>query len=126
MKKFFKIILGIVGFIIFLIVFGVNEEIKTKDEVGKNSVLKKDEKVRKKKVVKKEEDFWNKFDPLVKKRLNTLIMNRDCNGLQSEFNTTMDNWERNRKRFGGGKHNYHFSDLTKYIDENMRKIGCYN
>ena len=126
MKKFFKIILGIVGFIIFLIVFGVNEEIKTKDEVGKNSVLKKDEKVRKKKVVKKEEDFWNKFDPLVKKRVNTLIMNRDCNGLQSEFNTTEENLYRNRKRFGGGKHNYHFTDLMGYIDDNMRKIGCYN
>ena len=134
MKKFFKIVLGFVGLIIVMYYVELNNETKSKDEVGKNSVLKKEEKVKKKKVekvkkkkvVKKEEDFWNKFDPMVKERVNELIYWRDCKGLQNEFNITMDNWERNRKRFGGGKHNHHFSDLTEYIDKNMRKIGCYN
>ena len=47
MKKFFKIVFGIVGFIIFIMVVGLMEETKPKDEVKK-------EKVKKVKKVKKE------------------------------------------------------------------------
>ena len=57
MKKFFKIVLGIVGFIIFVIVIGVREEIKSKDEVGKNSDLKKVEKHNNENEVKIEVSF---------------------------------------------------------------------
>ena len=72
------------------------------------------------------EDFWDKFSPIVKERVNTLIINKDCKGLQKEFDTTEENHNRNVERFGYGKQNYHFTDLMGYIDDNMRKIGCYN
>ena len=69
------------------------------------------------------EDFWDKFSPIVKERVNTLIINKDCVGLQKEFDTTESNSQMNRKR---GRSSSHFVDLMGYIDDNMRKIGCYN
>tara|TARA_Y200000002_G_scaffold224381_1_gene185279 strand:- start:317 stop:553 length:237 start_codon:yes stop_codon:yes gene_type:complete len=54
------------------------------------------------------EDFWDKFSPIVKERVNTLIINKDCKGLQKEFDTTESNSQMNRKR---GRSSSHFVDL---------------
>ena len=68
------------------------------------------------------EDFWNKFDPIVKERINNHIQNGNCTELQKEFDTTESNSQRNRK---SGRSSRHFVDLMRYIDENMKEIGCY-
>ena len=39
-------------------------------------------------------DFWEKFDPIVKRRVYDLIKNKDCEGLQKEYNITADNLDR--------------------------------
>jgi hypothetical protein len=35
--------------------------------------------------------FWQEFDPIVKERVYKLIKEKDCEGLQKEFDITADN-----------------------------------
>ena len=67
-------------------------------------------------------DVWNEFAPDVKTRIELMIFNKDCDGLQKEFN----NADENIKRFheSGRSSNKH-TELMDFVDEQMRELGCY-
>jgi hypothetical protein len=67
-------------------------------------------------------DFWEKFDPIVKRRVYDLIKNKDCEGLQKEYNITADNLDRIHNSGGTSSRNL---DLMFFLDEKMKDIGCY-
>ena len=67
-------------------------------------------------------DFWKKFDPIVKRRVYDLIKNKDCEGLQKEYNITADNLDRIHNSGGTSSRNL---DLMFFLDEKMKDIGCY-
>jgi hypothetical protein len=68
---------------------------------------------------------WVKFDPIVKTRIYELIRNKDCDGLQAQFNITADNMDRlfDAGNIRNGSRN---SKLLGFIDEKMEELGCYN
>lgn len=53
---------------------------------------------------------WSQFSPTVKTRIDGLVENQDCDGLQDEF----DNADANSH-----------ADLMVYLDNQMEEIGCY-
>lgn len=63
---------------------------------------------------------WNRYDPEVKIRIDSMTKNEDCVGLQKEFDTAFENDNMQRARVGTGN-----SQLMNYLDVNMKKIGCY-
>lgn len=68
------------------------------------------------------DDFWNLYDPMVKTRIYKLIVEKDCNKLQVEFNTADD--MRNRKHKSGISASKEV-DLMDFIDGQMRELNCY-
>lgn len=67
-------------------------------------------------------DFWNEFDPIVKERIYNLVQNKDCQGLQIEFNTTADNLDRYH---ASGRSSQRHSKLLQFVNEKLEEIGCY-
>ncbi|CAM4394220.1 hypothetical protein [Flavobacterium terrigena] len=65
-------------------------------------------------------DFWNNHDPMVKERIYKLIKNKDCQGLQNEFNVAYDNTDSQIARTGKGN-----SNLMDFKNENFKELGCY-
>lgn len=63
---------------------------------------------------------WKDYAPDVKARIDESGLKKDCKALQTEFNVADANNEATRKRVG---HNN--AALMSYIDETMRKAGCY-
>lgn len=68
------------------------------------------------------DDFWNEYDPMVKERALDLIIRKDCAGLQDEFNTTADNLDRFH---AAGKTSNQNLEHMDFLDEVMKKLGCY-
>lgn len=56
------------------------------------------------------EPDWDQYDPTVKTRIEGLITDEDCDGLQTEFDNADSNDD---------------PDLMGYLDDTMREIGCY-
>ncbi len=67
-----------------------------------------------------DKDLWDQYAPDVKTRIRLLIFNKDCEGLQNEFNTADKNNQMQLKRTGRTN-----ADLMDFVDEQMRAIGCY-
>ena len=68
-------------------------------------------------------DVWDEFGADVKTRIELLIFNKDCEGLQKEFN----NADENIKRFhNAGSNSVKHTKLMDFVDEQMKEIGCYN
>ncbi|REG99146.1 hypothetical protein [Flavobacterium aquicola] len=67
-------------------------------------------------------DFWNKFDPIVKERVYKMIKEKDCAGLQEEFNVTADNLDRLQASGRSGERNL---DLMNFLEEQMKNLGCH-
>ena len=63
---------------------------------------------------------WNNYDKELKNRIDSLVKIKDCNQLQTEFNNSADNSDRNYKRSGESN-----SKLMNYIDYQMKLCGCY-
>lgn len=63
---------------------------------------------------------WNIYDKELKNRIDSLVKIKDCNQLQTEFNNSADNSDRNYKRSGESN-----SKLMNYIDYQMKLCGCY-
>jgi len=63
---------------------------------------------------------WNIYDKELKNRIDSLVKIKDCNQLQTEFNISADNSDRNYKRSGENN-----SKLMNYIDYQMKLCGCY-
>ncbi|MCB0746484.1 MAG: hypothetical protein KDC90_03390 [Ignavibacteriae bacterium] len=66
--------------------------------------------------------FWNEFDPIVKERIHKLIENKDCAGLQQEFNNTADNMDRIQNAGGSGSRNL---KLLTFLEDKMKELDCY-
>lgn len=66
--------------------------------------------------------FWNEFDPIVKERIHKLIVNKDCAGLQQEFNITADNMDRIQNAGGSGSRNL---KLLTFLEDKMKDLDCY-
>ncbi|RRQ46501.1 hypothetical protein [Chryseobacterium sp. SC28] len=66
-------------------------------------------------------DFWDNYSLEVKERIHGLIRNKDCQGLQIEFETAYQNNEAQKRRTGRNN-----AELLDFIDNNMRKMDCYN
>ena len=68
-----------------------------------------------------DDDFWKNYDSMAKKRIYNLIVNKDCRGLQNEFNIADNNSKSQLRRTGTGN-----AELMSFIDKKMRSIDCYS
>ena len=68
-----------------------------------------------------DDKFWDNYDEKVNLRILKFILTKNCKALQQEFNIADKNMDSQLARTGTGN-----SELMGFIDENMRKIGCYN
>ena len=66
-------------------------------------------------------DFWENYNPNVKVRIHELIKNKDCPGLQKEFDNAHNNNQAQKNRTGRNN-----AELLDFIDNAMYKLGCYN
>lgn len=66
--------------------------------------------------------FWEKFDPIVKQRIYKMIKEKDCAGLQQEFNVTADNMDRLQASGMSGSRNL---DLMSFLEGQMKEMGCH-
>jgi hypothetical protein len=74
-------------------------------------------------VVEEPEDnseFWQNYSPEVKKRILEMIKNKDCQGLQNEFNIADQNNEAQMRRTGRNN-----AELLDFIDNAMANMDCY-
>lgn len=84
------------------------EEPKTDDDIVQQRIAADDA------------SFWNDYDTIVKEKIYKLIVEKDCKGLQLQFNTAYNNNNSQLRRIG--KTN---SDLLSFIDKTMRDLDCY-
>lgn len=66
--------------------------------------------------------FWNEFDPTVKQRVYKMIEEKDCTGLQQEFNVTAENMDRLQ---ASGKRASRNLDLMDFLEEQMKELDCH-
>ena len=64
---------------------------------------------------------WNNYSPKVKQKIDNLTAIKNCQGLQSQFDTAEMNSTAQRNRTGESN-----SLLMGYIDDKMREAGCYS
>lgn len=64
---------------------------------------------------------WNLYDSSVKDRIENYVFEKDCSGLQEEFNIADQNQELQIARTGNGN-----TELMIYLDDLREIIGCYN
>lgn len=90
----------------------------------KPSEQKKESSIEQKKEtpIVKDLPFWSEFDTIVKVRVYKFIENKDCAGLQSEFNTAANNMDNHHK---AGKKGGKFLELMDFLDLELKKAGCY-
>ena len=67
--------------------------------------------------------FWDEFDPVVKIRIYKMIEEKNCSGLQDEFNTTADNMD---KLQSAGKSASRNIDLMDFLEDKMKDLDCHN
>lgn len=67
-----------------------------------------------------DDDFWSKYDTELNNRILALIVSGNCLGLQSEFETADANSNSQKARTGTNN-----TELMVFMDENLRKLGCY-
>ena len=88
----------------------------------KNSIVKNENSLTPVLVEKPEDnsEFWQRYSPEVKTRILQMIRDKDCNGLQAEFDIAYQNSEAQRRRTGKSN-----SELLSFIDDAMAEIDCY-
>lgn len=67
-----------------------------------------------------DDKFWDNYDEKINLRILKFILTKNCKALQQEFIIADKNMDSQLARTGTGN-----SELMGFIDENMRKIGCY-
>ena len=67
--------------------------------------------------------FWDEFDPVVKIRIYKMIEEKNCSGLQDEFNTTADNMD---KLQSAGKSASRNIDLMDFLEDKMKELDCHD
>lgn len=66
-------------------------------------------------------EFWDEFDPIVKQRVYKMIQEKDCTGLQKEFNITADNMDRLQASGKSGSRNL---KLMEFLEDKMKELDC--
>jgi hypothetical protein len=69
-----------------------------------------------------DDDFWDNYDHLVKKRIYKLIIEKNCNELQNEYNTAANIME--GKQTNGIRATKEV-ELVSFLDDKMRDLECY-
>jgi hypothetical protein len=67
------------------------------------------------------DSFWKNYDSAVRDRLSVFMLLKQCENLQKEFDIAYDNMDNQAKRTGSTT-----ADLMDFIDDNMKRIGCYD
>jgi hypothetical protein len=67
--------------------------------------------------------FWHEYDPIVKIRIYKMIEEKDCSGLQEEFNITAENMD---KLQSAGKSASRNIDLMDFLEDKMKDLDCHN
>lgn len=88
----------------------------------KVNIETKKDKLVKKSIDLDNSEFWNEFDPMVKIRVYKMIEEKNCSGLQAEFNITADNMDRLQS---SGKSASRNIDLMDFLTKQMRELNCY-
>lgn len=78
--------------------------------------------VQKEEIYTDNSSFWKEFDPIVKERVFSLIKEKDCQGLQKEFDITAGNMDRLQ---ASGKNASKNLDLMNFLEEKMKELNCY-
>lgn len=65
--------------------------------------------------------FWKNYDKIVKDRLAVYVLLKDCQKLQEEFDVAYNNMDSQAARTGQTT-----ADLMDFIDNNMKRIDCYD
>lgn len=63
---------------------------------------------------------WDSYDSNVKVRIDSLVKNKDCNGLQKEFDVSSDNSTNHYEMTGVNN-----LKLMDYLDFQLKSCGCY-
>lgn len=63
---------------------------------------------------------WNSYDSIVKVRIDSLVNNRDCKGLQEEFDISQTNSTSHYEKTGVNN-----LKLMDYLDYQLKSCGCY-
>lgn len=63
---------------------------------------------------------WDSYDSIVKVRIDSLVKNKDCKGLQEEFDVSSDNSTNHFNKTGVSNLN-----LMDYLDYQLKSCGCY-
>jgi len=66
--------------------------------------------------------FWKEFDPIVKERVYKLIKEKDCEGLQKEFDLTADNMDKLQANGKSGTRNL---ELMSFLENTMKELNCH-
>lgn len=125
MKKVKYVLIGIVA----LGVIGAIVKTKKKDIDSNKVTTEKIEEAPKKIEQEKKlidldnSKFWDEFDPIVKIRIYKMIEEKNCSGLQDEFNTTADNMD---KLQSAGKSASRNIDLMEFLEDKMKDLDCHN
>jgi hypothetical protein len=119
MKNIKYVLLGI----LVLGILGAIFKPKTKSvETEKSIVVTKKTEPQKLAIDLDRSEFWDEFDPMVKERVYKMIDEKDCTGLQQEFNTTADVMD---KLQATGKSASRNLDLMDFLEEQMKKLDCH-
>ncbi|MFK7060254.1 hypothetical protein V3Q90_08990 [Flavobacterium oreochromis] len=110
------IALGIIGNLLNPRKKEVKEDVQTESKIDVVKIEKKSA------MELDDAEFWNLYDPIVKERVYKLIENKDCNGLQNEFDTTAENMDRLQK---AGKSASRNIDLMDFLEDKMKELGCH-
>jgi hypothetical protein len=125
MKKAIYILAGIIalGVIGNLLKPKKKEIIKEQNEHQKAETKIKTVKIKEKTPMELDDfGFWDKFDPIVKVRIYKMIQEKDCSGLQQEFNTTANNMDKLQASGKGASRNL---DLMDFLEEQMKDLECH-
>lgn len=66
--------------------------------------------------------FWDKYDPIVKQRVYKMMEEKDCVGLQQEFEITADNMDKLQATGKSGERNL---SLMQFLEERMKELDCH-
>ncbi|MBC5834346.1 hypothetical protein G6N05_07825 [Flavobacterium sp. F372] len=110
------IAIGVIGNLINPRKKEVKEEVKTEN---KPNVVKNE---KKSEMELDNSEFWTLYDPMVKERIYKLIEDKDCKGLQDEFNVTAENMDRLQKTGKSASRNI---DLMDFLEDKMKELGCH-
>lgn len=100
----------------------LNNDIIEKQRIIKNKKLKEADKKRKFNQIMGDDSFWKTYDPMVKQRVFNMIIQKDCKGLQEEFNIAADRMD---VKHSVGRKATRELEFIDFIENKLREIDCH-